>query len=238
MSWGDYGGEGDLTKGPGDDDKANETHSIFIWQDGPRAYAVFVDNEELHDVDIFDITNPASPQPVREYDLTSETPAWTETPNGDTPFHHDMVVKQIGGRQVLLASYWDAGYIQMDVTDPANATYMSDTDFTTSDPLTGFDPPEGNAHQAEYTNDNRYIVTAEEDFAADRLTEITVAGVGTFPANAVGGGGSPNQLAGWPAERADGIRRIRLPGQQPGGRHAGAGAECRGHVPGQRARSR
>ena len=194
MSWGDYGGEGDLVKGPGDDDKANETHSIFIWDAGDKAYAVFVDNEELHDVDIFEITNPASPQPVREYDLSSDTPAWTETPNGDTPFHHDMVVKQIGGKFVLLASYWDAGYIQMDVTDPANATYMSDTDFTTSDPLTGFDPPEGNAHQSEYTNDNKYIVTAEEDFAPDRLTEVTVEGAGTFPANAVGGGGSPNQL--------------------------------------------
>jgi Ca2+-binding RTX toxin-like protein len=194
MSWGDFGGEGELTKGPDDDDFASSTHSIFIWDAGNTAYAVIVDNDELHDVDIFDITNPRSPQPVREYDLTTETPAWTETPNGDTPFHHDMVVKQIGGRWVLLASYWDAGYIQMDVTDPANATYMSDTDFTTSDPLTGFDPPEGNAHYAEYTNDNKFIVTAEEDFAPDRLTQVTVEGVGTFPANAVGGGGSPNQL--------------------------------------------
>ena len=42
-----------------------------------------------------------------------------------------MVVKQIDGKQVMLASYWDAGYIQMDVTDPANPTYISDTDFTT-----------------------------------------------------------------------------------------------------------
>jgi Big-like domain-containing protein/hemolysin type calcium-binding protein/LVIVD repeat-containing protein len=194
LSWGDFGPEGQLTRGPGDDDFASSTHSVFMWDAGNSAYIVIVDNDEDHDVDIFDISNPASPQPVREYDLVAETPAWTETPNGDTPFHHDMVVKQIGGRQVLLASYWDAGYIQMDVTDPANATYMSDTDFTTSDPLTGFDPPEGNAHYAEYTNDNKYIVTAEEDFAPDRLLEITVEGVGTFEANAVGGGGSPNQL--------------------------------------------
>jgi Ca2+-binding RTX toxin-like protein len=194
MSWGDYGGEGELTKGPADDDKANETHSIFIWQSGPRAYAVFVDNEEVHDVDIFDITNPASPQPVGEHDLTSETPAWTETPNADTPFHHDMVVKNIGGRQVLLASYWDAGYIEMDVTDPANPTYIADTDFTISDPLTGFDPPEGNAHQAEFTNDNRYIVTAEEDFAPDRVTSIEVSDVGDFEGNTISGGASPRTL--------------------------------------------
>jgi Ca2+-binding RTX toxin-like protein len=207
FTFGDYGGEGELTKGPGDDDKADSTHSIFIWDAGDKAYAVFVDNEEFHDVDIFDITNPASPQPVREYDLTEETPAWTETANGDNPFNHDMVVKKIGDKFVLLDSYWDAGYIEMDVTNPADAKYIADTDFCTSsspcagaadpegDPLTGFDPPEGNAHQAEFTNDNKFILTGEEDFAADRLITITVQGKGDFPANAVGGGGSPNTLA-------------------------------------------
>ena len=111
---------------------------------------MIVDNEELADVDIFDITNPRSPQPVREYDLSAETPAWTETPNGDTPFLHDMVVKNIGDRSMMLASYWDAGYIQMDVDGPGGrAPTCPDSDFGTSDPLTGFDPPEGNAHQAE-----------------------------------------------------------------------------------------
>jgi Ca2+-binding RTX toxin-like protein len=71
---------------------------------------------------------------------------------------------------------------------------MSDTDFTTSDPLTGFDPPEGNAHQAEYSYDNKYIVTAEEDFAAFRVTEVTVQGVGNRPANTVPGGAPPEAL--------------------------------------------
>ena len=103
-------------KGADDDDKANDAHSIFIWDAGDKAYAVIVDNEEAHDVDIFDITNPRRPEPVREYDLTEETPAWTETANGDNPFLHDMVVKKIGPSYVMLASYWDAGYIQMDAT--------------------------------------------------------------------------------------------------------------------------
>jgi Ca2+-binding RTX toxin-like protein len=89
----------------------------------------------------------------------------------------------------------------MDVTDPANAAYMSDTDFTTTDPLTGFSPPEGNAHQAEYSYDNKYILTAEEDFAAYRLTEVTVTDVGTFPASQTPGGASPNSL---PDERLNG----------------------------------
>jgi Ca2+-binding RTX toxin-like protein len=195
FSFGDFGGEGSLVKDPGDTStKANDAHSIFIWDAGDKAYAVIVDNEESHDVDIFDITNPRRPEPVREYDLTEETPAWTETANGDTPFLHDMVVKKIGPSYVMLASYWDAGYIQMDATNPADMKYLSDSDFGTSDPLTGFDPPEGNAHQAEFTNDDKHIVTGEEDFSAYRLTQVTVNGVGNFAATEVGGGGSPNAL--------------------------------------------
>jgi hypothetical protein len=194
MSFGDFGPEGTLVAGAGDDERANDAHSIFIWDAGDKAYAVIVDNEELHDVDIFDITNPANPQPVAEYDLTEETPAWTETPNGDSPFLHDMIVKEREGKQIMLASYWDAGYIEIDVTDPANIEYVADTDFTTSDPLTGFDPPEGNAHQAEYSGDGSHILTAEEDFSAFRLTQITVEGAGTFDATEVSGGGSPNSL--------------------------------------------
>ncbi len=45
-----------------------------------------------------------------------------EQSNGGAVFLHDMVVKRIGGKPVLKADYWDAGYVQLDVTDPANPT--------------------------------------------------------------------------------------------------------------------
>ena len=193
QGFGDFDNDdtGSLT---GDKKKANDAHSIFIWDAGEKAYAVIVDNEETYDTDIFDITDPTKPQPVREYALAYETPAWSETANDDQAFLHDMIVKQINGTWTLLASNWDAGYIQMNANDPANMTYMSDSDFGTSDPLTGFDPPEGNAHQAEYSNDNRYILTGEEDFNAYRVTEIDIDGIGQRPAANVGGGAPPEAL--------------------------------------------
>ena len=43
-----------------------------------------------------------------------------DTANGDPIFHHDVVVKKIGGVQTMLASYWDAGYVKLDVNDPAD----------------------------------------------------------------------------------------------------------------------
>ena len=70
----------------------------------------------------------------------------------------------------MLVSYWDAGYVQLNVDDPANPTYITDTDFDDPDPLTGFDPPEGNAHQAEYSHDNEFFLAGDEDFSPDRVT--------------------------------------------------------------------
>jgi hypothetical protein len=144
------------------------THSAFSWQDGDRAYTVMVDNEEFEDIDIVDITDPRSPVIVKELDLT--TLADLGTAFGDSVFLHDMVVKKIRGVQTMLVSYWDGGYAKLNVDDPANPVFIADTDFAACDPLKPeFCPPEGNAHQAEFSRDNRYIVAADEDFAPFRL---------------------------------------------------------------------
>jgi hypothetical protein len=92
-----------------------------------------------------------------------------------------MVVKQIGGRFIMLLSYWDGGYVLLDVTDPANPVFLSDTDFTNPDPelLAQFGialTPEGNAHQAEFTADNRFVIGTDEDFAPYRLAVSTAEG--------------------------------------------------------------
>jgi hypothetical protein len=150
---------------------ANEIHSVFAWDAGSKAYAVMVDNEEAADVDIVDITNPKRPAMVAEYNLSEDFPQILQAAPGNLTevFLHDMIVKEIRGRQVMLLSYWDGGYVKLDVTDPANATYIGDTDFADPDPEaleSGYDvPPEGNGHQAEFTSDNQYVIGADEDFA-------------------------------------------------------------------------
>jgi hypothetical protein len=169
---------------------AHEIHSVFAWQAGSRAYAVMVDNEESADVDIVDITDPRKPVLIAEYDLAAQMPQILQRNQGlDEVFLHDMVVKEIAGRQVMLASYWDGGYVQLDVTDPRNPEYLSDSDFPNPDTqaahnelyLPGTEtpaPPEGNAHQAEFTRDNRFVIAADEDFSpiatfARNLTDET-----------------------------------------------------------------
>ncbi len=150
---------------------ANEIHSVYAWDAGNKAYAVMVDNEEGKDVDIVDITNPKKPFLTAEYDLDEIFPQIKQAAPSNLVeiFLHDMVVEEIDGRQVMLLSYWDAGYVKVDVTDVHNPSYLGDTDFTDPDPEaaeSGFTvPPEGNGHQAEFTSDNQYVIGADEDFA-------------------------------------------------------------------------
>ena len=164
-------GVGDSTVAGAGKKEAHEIHSVFAWDAGDKAYAVIVDNEEGTDVDIMDITNPKTPFLLKEYDLDQTFPQILQAapPNLVEVFLHDMVVKEINGRQVLLLSYWDAGYVAVDVTDPTAITYIGDSDFTNPDPEaaeSGFIvPPEGNGHEAEFTRDNRFVIGADEDFS-------------------------------------------------------------------------
>ncbi len=164
-------GVGDFTVNGQGKKAANETHSVFAWDAGDKAYAVIVDNEEGKDVDIIDITDPRKAFLTAEYDLDERFPQILQaTPSNLVEvFQHDLVVKEIDGRQVMLVSYWDAGYVKLDMTNVHAPAYLGDTDFTNPDPEaveSGFIvPPEGNAHQAEFTLDDDYVIGADEDFA-------------------------------------------------------------------------
>jgi hypothetical protein len=163
-------GVGDFTVNGQGKKASNEIHSVFAWDAGAKAYAVIVDNEEGVDVDIIDITDPRKAFLTAEYDLDEKFPQIVQAAPSNLieVFHHDMIVKEIGGKQVMLLSYWDAGYVKIDVTNPLDIKYLGDTDFTNPDPEaaeSGYTvPPEGNGHQAEFTTDNRYVIGADEDF--------------------------------------------------------------------------
>jgi hypothetical protein len=187
-------GIGDSTVSGAGKKDAHEIHSVFAWDAGPKAYAVIVDNEEGTDVDIMDITDPRKAFLLAEYDLDAKFPQILQAAPSNLVevFFHDVVVKEIGGHQVMLLSYWDAGYVTIDVTDPLFPTYIGDTDFTNPDPEaaeSGYTvAPEGNGHEAEFTGDNQFIIAADEDFSPlavkglnlDDATEITASqGSGT-----------------------------------------------------------
>jgi len=176
-----FGDHANLSRGD-----SNDIHSAFAWDAGDKAYVVLTDNFETTDVDILDITNPRRPRLIAELNLDGMFPGITQPSLGlfVSVFLHDMVVKQIGSRFVMLLSYWDAGYVQLDVTNPANPTLIGDTDYINPDPelleSTGASLlPEGNGHQAEFTLDDRFFIGTDEDFAPYGATHFEIA-TGTF----------------------------------------------------------
>jgi len=177
-------GKGDTSLHP---PRANLTHSVFGWQAGKRAFAVLVDNEEVGDVDIVEITDPRRPVTIAETGFIDWPDAYSPLANGESVFLHDLVVKQIKGHFYALLSYWDAGWVVLNVDNPASPKFVRDSDYPVPDPLLGFDPPEGNAHQAEWSHNNKYIIGTDEDFSPTRTTfEMTtgpnagVYGAGQF----------------------------------------------------------
>ncbi|AQZ63065.1 hypothetical protein BKM31_17770 [[Actinomadura] parvosata subsp. kistnae] len=160
-------GKGDFNDGT--QPVANDEHSVFAWQAGERVFAMMSDDLEqsVGDVDIMEITDPANPVLIAETSI-ADWPAAEVGANGQTVFLHDMVVKRIRGHWIGLLSYWDAGWVILNLDDPANPVFVTDSRYPDPEKLLGFTPPEGNGHQAEWTNDNRFIVGTDEDFSPVR----------------------------------------------------------------------
>lgn len=159
----------------GSDGLANEAHSAFAWQQGERAFVVLADVDEFADVDIFEITDPRTPVMVTETGIQDWPDARRRLGRGATTYLHDMVVRRLAGGWRMLLSYWDAGWVVLDVDDPARPRYIADFEYPDPDPLTGGSPPEGNAHTAEWSRDGRYVLGTDEDFSPFRPRTPTLA---------------------------------------------------------------
>ena len=173
----------------------HSVHSVMGWTDGNKAYAVQVDNLEFPDVDIFDITKPRNPVMISEVGLEEFLAGGMslQLMNGGSVFHHDMQVKKIDGKWMMMVSYWDVGWILLDVDDPANPVFVEDYDYPEPDPLTGFEVAEGNAHQSWWSKDNRFVIGTDEDFSPYRLQFEVTSGpnAGTMIESAAISGDSP-----------------------------------------------
>ena len=171
--------------------RANESHSVIAWDAGNHVYAAAIDNEEDEDVDLFDITDPTSPELIAE----TELPGVRVNAHGELKTSHDFdVLRFPDGSWHLMVSDWDAGWIDVDVTDPTDPVIVGDFDYAECDALvTTICPPEGNAHQGEWNSDGTVFIGTDEDFDAYRTSPLTrTTGPGAPEGyTTVGVGGAP-----------------------------------------------
>jgi hypothetical protein len=178
----------------------NNVHSVFAWNShiDHKVYAVLVDNVEFTDVDIMDITDPASPVLINDtLDLWELFGVQQSSPAGLTQvFNHDMMVYRKGERYIMNVNYWDGGYVLLDVTNPTpgNVSLIAETDYAELDEeqlARGNEvAPEGNAHQSEFSPDFNYMIGTDEDFSPFGVGEFLITtgdNAGAYPSTAVGG---------------------------------------------------
>jgi hypothetical protein len=130
---------------------------------------------------ILDISDPANPELLADWGVLQE-PAlglgfYLSTAQGLDPqvFAHSVRANANGTRAYV--SYWDAGFIILDISDPASPVFMGHTEY----------PPgaEGNAHSVVDVRGGNILVGADEDFSPFRLGfEVTApaAIAGAYPA--------------------------------------------------------
>lgn len=152
-------------------------HNTYIWQQGENAYMVVVDDVNVQDVTIVDLTKPQSPKVIA---VTGQLdwPDDIDAEFGDTAgtFLHDVWVQENNGRVVAYLAYWDAGLVMLDVTDPANPVFLGDSVYAVPDPLSG-QFPAGDGHVVVPNAAGSRALLGDEDFAAGSLDTFMFDGV-------------------------------------------------------------
>lgn len=166
---------GDYTDGPFTDPTnvdpvAHDAHSAMAWQDGDDVYVIAIDNDEdPNDLDFFEFQDPRNPELIAETGI-GDWPSATVDAFGNFPTSHDFDVRFIDGHWLAMVSYWDAGWVLLNVDDPSNPTFVDDFDYAPCEAhLPTVCPPEGEAHQGEWNDDGSLFVGTDEDIAPFRL---------------------------------------------------------------------
>lgn len=151
-------------------------HNTYFWEHGGSTYLGLVDDDNVRDFHILDVTRPTNPVEVAAVgwpDWLSEA----SDPQGASglgsfaaTFIHDIWVEEHDGRVIGYLSYWDAGLILLDLTDPANPVFLGDSDYDTEGPEGDTTGEEGNSHVAvpAPAEDGRYVLMGDEDFSPYR----------------------------------------------------------------------
>lgn len=164
-------------------------HNTFPWTtDDGSTYLLIVDDVNLRDTHIADITKPQSPKLIATTGITDWLPQVGE--DGQlfmrafaASLLHDVWVEQRDdGRWEAVLSYWDAGFIILDVTYPQHPVFMGDSTYPIPDPVHGIDPPEGNAHAAVFAGSEFELIFAGDEDFDSLFTAVTIDGT-DYPAS-------------------------------------------------------
>jgi hypothetical protein len=150
------------------DKRVTGTHELYLTIQGGKPlvltanpYADYYTHGEEKDFQIVDVSNPASPQTIYQFDprILPEVPEefdgynWTD-PNGKNRavFNHSTMA-DINGKTAYL-SFWDLGTIVLDMNNPESPTYLGRTTFNANQ--------QGSAHSAALAKGGNVLIETRE----------------------------------------------------------------------------
>jgi hypothetical protein len=147
-------------------------HNTFPWTYQGRSYLVgTADTFDFFDTFFVDITNPKQPELLTVTGALDWIPQGLkldqlETGSSGGIFNHDVWVDFLGdeGTPTAVVSYWDVGFVTLDVTDPSAPVFLGDSTYPSPEPILNL-PYEGNAHAAVFGGGGDYIFGGDEDFS-------------------------------------------------------------------------
>ncbi len=145
-------------------------HNTYAWDHDGKSYLIgTADTFDFFDTFFVDISKPQSPTLLTITGALDWIPQGLnldqlETGSSAGIFNHDVWVEIIDGTPTAVVSYWDLGFVTLDVTDPANPIFLDDSTYPDPEPIVG-EPYEGNAHAAVFGGNGDYLFAGDEDFS-------------------------------------------------------------------------
>lgn len=144
------------------------THELYLTMQGDRAlvftsnpYADFYSGGKQKDFQIVDVTNPAKPETIWQFDPRSlpEVSASFNGYNWNAPdgksravFNHSVITDH--NAQFAYVSMWDLGTVIFDIKDPENPVYVGRTDFSSEQ--------QGAAHSSALAKGGNVLIETRE----------------------------------------------------------------------------
>lgn len=145
-------------------------HNTYAWDWEGKSYLIgTADTFDFFDTFFVDISKPQRPELLGITGALDWIPQGLnldqlETGSSGGIFNHDVWVEIVDGAPQAVVSYWDVGFVTLDVTDPSNPVFLRDSTYPNPEPIVG-QPYEGNAHAAVFGGNGDYLFAGDEDFS-------------------------------------------------------------------------
>ncbi len=108
------------------------------------------------DFRLIDITDPAHPWQVSDWGAQDVGGPWYGGQGCDADANYGHGAEPSEDGKLVFLSYWDSGFIRLDLTNPSVPTFTGRTIYPAN--------ADGDAHSSQYDEERKLLFTADEDF--------------------------------------------------------------------------